>query len=109
MEFRHMPRQAYLPRRTVDCLVGRLPVKARMRPFGVVKAEIAADRGASLGDRVVGSEVAIDHRFALSRPALPSAPDKKSFSSVSSPILACSDFKSTVGVAVSARASDPNT
>src|SRR5213080_1579641 len=39
----------------------------------------------------------LDHRFALSKPALPSAPSKKSFSSVSSPILACSDFTSTVG------------
>src|SRR5260370_30775584 len=37
----------------------------------------------------------LDHRFALSKPALPSAPSKKSFSSVSSPILACSDFTST--------------
>ena len=33
----------------------------------------------------------VDHRFALSNPALVSAPSKKSFSSVSSPILACSD------------------
>ena len=32
--------------------------------------------------------VAVDHRFALSKPALVSAPSKKSFSSVSSPILA---------------------
>jgi hypothetical protein len=33
--------------------------------------------------------VAVDHHLALgSRPALPSAPDKKSFSSVSSPIFA---------------------
>jgi hypothetical protein len=39
----------------------------------------------------------VDHRFALSKPALPSAPSKKSFSSVSSPILAWSDFTSTVG------------
>src|ERR1700716_2792429 len=39
----------------------------------------------------------VDHRFALSRPALPSAPSKKSFSSVSSPIFACSDFTSTAG------------
>src|SRR5260370_4083363 len=39
----------------------------------------------------------LDHRFALSKPALPSAPSKKSFSSVSSPILACSDFTSTAG------------
>ena len=30
----------------------------------------------------------VDHRFALRSPAFPSAPDKKSFSSVSSPILA---------------------
>src|SRR4051795_12720345 len=40
---------------------------------------------------------AVDHRFALSSPALPSAPDKKSFSSVSSPILACNVFTSTAG------------
>src|SRR3954447_20843703 len=43
---------------------------------------------------------AVDHRFALSSPALPSAPDKKSFSSVNSPILACNVFTSTVGAAV---------
>jgi hypothetical protein len=30
----------------------------------------------------------VDHRFALSRPALLSAPSKKSFSSVNSPIFA---------------------
>src|ERR1700731_1641336 len=41
----------------------------------------------------------INHRFALSHPALVSAPSKNSFSSVSSPILACSDFTSTAGVA----------
>src|SRR5260370_14672465 len=41
----------------------------------------------------------MNHRFALSHPALVSAPSKKSFSSVSSPILACSDFTSTAGVA----------
>jgi len=40
---------------------------------------------------------AVDHRFALSMPALPSAPSKKSFSSVNSPIFAWSAFKSTVG------------
>src|SRR5450759_3460540 len=39
----------------------------------------------------------VDHRLALSKPALPSAPSKKSFSSVSSPILACSDFTSMAG------------
>src|SRR5204863_9113624 len=48
-----------------------------------------------LGDRQIVRTV--DHRLALSRPALPSAPSKKSFSSVSSPILACSDFTSTAG------------
>src|ERR1700756_4089141 len=42
----------------------------------------------------------VDHRFALSNPALVSAPSKKSFSSVNSPILACSDFTSTVGSAI---------
>jgi hypothetical protein len=41
----------------------------------------------------------LDHRFALSKPALPSAPSKSSFSSVSSPILAYSDFTSTAGFA----------
>src|SRR3954463_13632647 len=40
-----------------------------------------------------------DHRFALRRPALLSAPDKKSLVSVSSPILACSVFTSTAGAA----------
>src|ERR1700689_2387067 len=38
-----------------------------------------------------------DLGFALSNPALVSAPSKKSFSSVSSPILACSDFTSMTG------------
>src|SRR5580765_3191971 len=41
--------------------------------------------------------VAVDHRFALSMPALVSAPDKKSFSRASWPILACSSFRSTGG------------
>ena len=50
------------------------------------------------GDRQIVR--AVDHRFALSRPALLSAPSKKSFSSVSSPILACNDFTSTAGCAV---------
>src|SRR5450631_3632667 len=50
----------------------------------------------------------VDHRFALSNPALVSSPSKKSFSSVSSPILACSDFTSTAGAAV-AGLPEPNT
>jgi hypothetical protein len=49
------------------------------------------------GDRQIVSTV--DHRFALSNPALVSAPSKKSFSSVNSPILACSDFTSIAGAA----------
>jgi hypothetical protein len=32
--------------------------------------------------------LAVDHFFLPSNPALPSAPDKKSFSNVSSPLLA---------------------
>src|SRR5258705_9540224 len=48
-----------------------------------------------LGDRQI--VLTVDHRFALSNPALVSAPSKKSFSSVSSPILACSDFTSIAG------------
>src|SRR5690242_14747215 len=51
---------------------------------------------------------AVDHRFAISSPALPSAADKKSFSSVSSPILACNVFTSTAGAAAPA-AEAPNT
>src|SRR5690606_37908463 len=43
----------------------------------------------------------VDHFFALSNPALVSALSKKSFSSVSSPILACSTLRSTGGVASS--------
>src|SRR6202165_2593107 len=50
------------------------------------------------GDRQI--VLTVDHRFALSIPALVTAPAKKSFSSVSSPILACSDFTSTAGAAV---------
>jgi hypothetical protein len=53
--------------------------------------------------------VAIDHRLALgNRPALPSAPDKKSFSSISSPIFACRVLTSTAG-AGSAVATAPKT
>src|SRR4051812_15090181 len=52
---------------------------------------------------------AVDHRFALSRPALLSAPDKKSLVNVSSPILACNVFTSTAGVAGSDLGSEPNT
>src|SRR5215212_5470156 len=50
----------------------------------------------------------VDHRLALSRPALLSAPDKKSFSRVSSPILACSVFTSIAGGGADATPPEPN-
>src|SRR4051812_5310143 len=50
----------------------------------------------------------IDHRLALSRPALLSAPDKKSFSSVNSPILACSVLTSMAGGGADAEVVEPN-
>jgi hypothetical protein len=40
---------------------------------------------------------AVHHFLPLSKPALPSAPDKKSFSSANCPIFACSAFRSTGG------------
>src|SRR5688500_7320076 len=51
----------------------------------------------------------VDHRLALSRPALPSAPSKQSFARVSSPILAWRVLMSTGGAPGSVRASAPNT
>src|SRR3954452_18281321 len=50
---------------------------------------------------------AVDHRFALSRPALLSAPDKRLVPG--SPILAYNVFTSTAGVDGSDLGSDPNT
>src|SRR6185312_14181390 len=71
-------------------------VGLRHWPWQVVDAAAAdAQNLGLLADRQVVS--AVDHRFALSNPALVSAPSKKSFSSVSSPILACSDFTSIAG------------
>src|SRR5665213_1238368 len=55
------------------------------------------------------SVLTVDHRFALSKPALLSAPSKKSFSSVNSPIFAWRDFKSAVGFSEADRDSGPNT
>lgn len=51
--------------------------------------------------------VAVDQRFALSFPALLSAPDKKSISSACWPILACRALRSTAGPLLSP--SPPNT
>jgi len=41
--------------------------------------------------------VAVDHRLAFGKPALPNARSKKSFSSVNCPILACSSLKLSLG------------
>ena len=73
-------------------------VGLRHRSRQVIDAAAAdAQNLGLLGDRRIVR--AVDHRFALSNPALLSAPSKKSFSSVNSPILACSDFTSTAGCA----------
>src|SRR5208283_5371237 len=73
-------------------------VGLRHRSWQVIDAAAAdAQNLGLLGDRQIVR--AVDHRFALSNPALLSAPSKKSFSSVNSPILACSDFMSTAGCA----------
>src|ERR1043166_1874778 len=72
-------------------------VGGRHRPRQVVDAAAADVQDFRLlRDRQVMGTV--DHRFALSNPALVGAPSKKSFSSVSSPILACSVFTSTACV-----------
>jgi hypothetical protein len=73
-----------------------LQVARRHRTWQIVDAAAADVQSLRLlGDRQI--VLTVDHRFALSSPALLSAPSK-SFSSVSSPILACSDFTSTAGV-----------
>src|SRR5450631_4138613 len=85
-----------------------LEVGRRHRPRQVVHAATADAQGLRLlGD---GQIVLMhDHRLALSKPALPSATSKKSFSSVSSPILACSDFTSIGGSLAPVPATDPKT
>ncbi len=83
-------------------------IGVRHRPWQIVDAASADPERLCLAANAepVG---AVNHRFALAnRPALPSAPDKKSFSSVSSPIFAWSVFTSKAGVA-SAGATAPNT
>src|ERR1700675_3263365 len=74
-------------------------IGGRYRPRQIINAAAADLQNFRLpGNRQI--VLTVDHRFALSNPALVSAPSKKSFSSVSSPILACSDFTSTAGAAV---------
>src|SRR4051812_9842025 len=83
-------------------------VGVRHRPRHIVDAATADSQNLRLlGDRQI--VFTVDHRFALSNPALVSAPSKKSFSSVSSPILACSDFTSIAGAAVALPPPGPNT
>src|SRR5277367_1326397 len=53
--------------------------------------------------------LAVDHLLALRRPALVSAPSKKSFSKASWPIFACRLFRSTDASAGPAFASPPKT
>src|SRR5271169_6313074 len=75
-----------------------LQVNRRHRTWQVVDTTTAdAQHFCLLCNRQI--VLTVDHRFAFSNPALLSAPSKKSFSSVSSPILACSDFTSTTGCA----------
>src|ERR1700692_451225 len=80
----------------------------RHRTWQIIDAATAdAQNLCLLGDRQI--VLTVDHRFALNKPALPSAPSKKSFSSVSSPILAWSDFTSTAGCAPPLPPPEPNT
>src|SRR5205085_11289398 len=83
-------------------------VRGGHRPRQVVDAATADVQRLGLpGDRQI--VFAVDHRFALSKPALVSAPSKKSFSSVSAPILACSDFTSMAGTCAAPLPPGPNT
>src|SRR5215831_5870186 len=60
---------------------------ARRNYDGLVVDAAAADPQGSTLLRHRQLVIAVDHRLALGNPALPSAASKKSFSSVSSPIL----------------------
>src|SRR5262245_24813715 len=83
-------------------------IASRDRTRLVVEAAAAdPEHSRLLGQRKI--VVAVNHRFALSNPALVSAPSKKSFSSVSSPILACSVLTSISGVEDLAPEPDANT
>src|SRR5258708_6207507 len=75
---------------------GEIPCRQRARDV-IHRAPADSERLGLPGDRQ--SVRPVDHRLALSRPALPSARSKKSFSSASSPILAWRVFTSTGGSA----------
>jgi hypothetical protein len=70
------------------CSLSRRRITSRSLADTTATANIQSRR--LLGDGQI--VLTVDHRFALSNPALVSAPSKKSVSSVSSPILACRDF-----------------
>src|SRR5207245_6908420 len=82
-------------------------IARRHRPWQIVHAAPADVQNLGLlGHRQ--AVLAVNHLLALRMPALMSAPSKKSFSSVSSPILACSAFTSGAGAPAS-RARPSNT
>ena len=86
------------------------PVRVKVHDFEdkeLGKVAPYADGVGLLGEGQV--VVPVNQRFAPSNPALLSAPSKKSFSRVSSPILACSAFTSIAGVAGLPLAPQPNT
>src|ERR1700736_5070973 len=64
---------------------------------GLVVDAASADAEGSALLRQRKIVTAVDHRLALGTPTLPRAASKKSFSSVSSPIFACSALMSTAG------------
>ena len=78
----------------IDPVHDRQPRRGR-RPRKVVDAAPAQPQQRRLLRERQGMD-AVDHRFALSRPTLLSAPDKNSFSSASSPIFACRTVKSAI-------------
>ena len=87
------PRKRELQMQPVD-LAHEFEIGRRHRARQVIHR--AARKAGGLGlFRDAQRMITVDHRFALSNPALVSAPSKKSFSSVNSPIFACKLFKST--------------
>src|SRR3546814_17191874 len=68
-------------------------IAVRHRPRQIVDAAAADPELPRLGGQRQRM-ITVDHRFALgNRTAFPSAPAKKSFASVNSPLLACSTVK----------------
>jgi len=92
----------------IDPLHGR-EVGSRGWPGQIIDAA-AADPNSDTFHLTGNACERVDQRFALgNRPALPSAPDKKSFTNVSLPVLACNVFTSIAGYADSLWPSDPKT